>query len=296
MGIYDRDYEREQRYDDSPGFHLGGGARTWTTNLVILMGIIYVVQLLTGLGPREDGWFTDLFSSACRSAATAVDGISARSRMAFCTATTSSTFSSIASACGCSAGRSKDSMARRSISRSFSRRWRLPARRGCCANSPPTRQLDPNIQMLGASGGIAAVLILFCLNFPRQQIFIWGVFPMKAWVFALVFRRARLARRLEPRRQRRLHGPPRRGAVRGGLFQVRLAVESIGCPASGSCRSSAAGRRCACTIRPTISTNATDDAVDNILRKIREHGQDSLTSEERRILEEASREYQKRRS
>jgi hypothetical protein len=41
--------------------------------------------------------------------------------------------------------------------------------------------------------------------------------------------------------------------------------------------------------------DASDDAVDNILRKIREHGQDSLTHEERRILEEASREYQKKR-
>ncbi|MEX2092235.1 MAG: DUF6576 domain-containing protein, partial [Pirellulales bacterium] len=41
--------------------------------------------------------------------------------------------------------------------------------------------------------------------------------------------------------------------------------------------------------------DGTEDAVDNILRKIREHGQDSLTGQERRILEEASREYQKRR-
>jgi hypothetical protein len=39
----------------------------------------------------------------------------------------------------------------------------------------------------------------------------------------------------------------------------------------------------------------TDDQVDDILRKIREHGQDSLTRRERHILEEASREYQKRR-
>jgi hypothetical protein len=35
--------------------------------------------------------------------------------------------------------------------------------------------------------------------------------------------------------------------------------------------------------------------VDDILRKIQEHGQDSLTPSERRILEEASREYQKKR-
>jgi hypothetical protein len=47
---------------------------------------------------------------------------------------------------------------------------------------------------------------------------------------------------------------------------------------------------------PADDVDDTEDAVDVILRKIREHGQDSLTSQERRILEEASREYQKRRS
>ena len=39
----------------------------------------------------------------------------------------------------------------------------------------------------------------------------------------------------------------------------------------------------------------TEEAVDEILKKIQEHGRDSLTRRERRILEEASREYQKRR-
>ena len=40
---------------------------------------------------------------------------------------------------------------------------------------------------------------------------------------------------------------------------------------------------------------STDSRVDEILKKIQEHGQDSLTRAERQILEEASREYQKRR-
>ena len=39
----------------------------------------------------------------------------------------------------------------------------------------------------------------------------------------------------------------------------------------------------------------TDQQVDEILKKINEQGQDSLTRRERRILEQASREYQKRR-
>ena len=66
MGIYDRDYERERNYDDSPGYHLGG-ERTWTTNLVILMAIVYVVQLLTKLRVPRRRLVHRIFSALRRS-------------------------------------------------------------------------------------------------------------------------------------------------------------------------------------------------------------------------------------
>jgi hypothetical protein len=46
---------------------------------------------------------------------------------------------------------------------------------------------------------------------------------------------------------------------------------------------------------PESADEDTDAAVDEILKKIQDHGRDSLTRRERRILEDASREYQKRR-
>jgi hypothetical protein len=46
---------------------------------------------------------------------------------------------------------------------------------------------------------------------------------------------------------------------------------------------------------PDTVDDATDSRVDEILKKIQEQGQDSLTRGERRYLEQASREYQKRR-
>ena len=45
----------------------------------------------------------------------------------------------------------------------------------------------------------------------------------------------------------------------------------------------------------SVEPDSTESRVDEILKKIQEHGQDSLTRGERRILEEASREYQRRR-
>ena len=52
MGFYDRDYQRDDYEGRQPGFHLGG-ARTLTTNLVIVMFVIYGIQLATR-GVRPD--------------------------------------------------------------------------------------------------------------------------------------------------------------------------------------------------------------------------------------------------
>ncbi len=43
------------------------------------------------------------------------------------------------------------------------------------------------IPMLGASGGVAAVVVLFCVRFPRQQVQVWGVFPLAAWILGVIY-------------------------------------------------------------------------------------------------------------
>ncbi len=40
--------------------------------------------------------------------------------------------------------------------------------------------------LVGASGAVTAVVILFVLNFPRQKLLLFGVIPMPAWVLGLV--------------------------------------------------------------------------------------------------------------
>jgi membrane associated rhomboid family serine protease len=62
MGFYDRDYQRGDYNERQPGFHLGG-ARTLTTNNVIVMFVIYAIQIATrGPRPPDSGWFTETFS------------------------------------------------------------------------------------------------------------------------------------------------------------------------------------------------------------------------------------------
>lgn len=40
---------------------------------------------------------------------------------------------------------------------------------------------------VGASGGVAAVVILFVLNYPKQTLLLMGIIPMPAWVLGLLF-------------------------------------------------------------------------------------------------------------
>ena len=49
--------------------------------------------------------------------------------------------------------------------------------------------LDPGNSgtMVGASGAVMGVLVLFVLHFPRRLIYIWGVIPVPAWVLAILY-------------------------------------------------------------------------------------------------------------
>jgi membrane associated rhomboid family serine protease len=292
MGIYDRDYERERDYD-SPGYHLGG-ERTWTTNLVILMAIVYVVQLLTKTAGGGEGWLTETFSLYA--------DLPKKPWMAFQLITYGflhdvNDFKHILfNGFGLwMFGRTVEGRyGKREYLAFFLAAVAFAGAAWIACEFAANQQLLP-IQMLGASGGIAAVLILFCFNFPKQQIFIWGVLPMPAWVFALIFVGLDL-----------LGASNREGNVAytahigGALFAA--VYFKFGWRLShwlpGEWKMPKLGRRPPLRVHNPADDfdETTDDAVDNILRKIREHGQDSLTSEERRILEEASREYQKRRN
>src|SRR6187200_889891 len=61
MGFNDRDYQRGDYYERQPGFYLGG-PRTLTTNIVIVMFVIYAIQVATRGSRPDAGWFTDTFS------------------------------------------------------------------------------------------------------------------------------------------------------------------------------------------------------------------------------------------
>lgn len=154
--------------------------------------------------------------------------------------------------------------------------------------------------VVGASGGVSAVLALFALNFPHRKVLFMFFIPMPMWVAAVIGMLYDI--NLSMNRSSGIAGTAHLAGALFGLYYYRFNF-SPGRWLADRFSGVSSGRKPKLRVhRPdahddmtAVAEPDTDDAVDDILRKIKEQGQDSLTWRERRILEKASREYQKKR-
>lgn len=295
MGFTDRDYQRGDYYERQPGFNLGG-PRTLTTNLVIVMFAIYAVQLATrGPRPPDDGWFTNMF---CLHA-----DIVKRPWLAFQLVTYGFLhdawhfqhilFNMIAL---WFFGRSVEYRYGKREYFTFFLVAVIVAGAVWVIGEFIAQHQWLATPMLGASGGISAVLVLFCLNYPHQLIYVWGILPIPAWIFAIVF----VGQDLMGTFGHHTEGGANVAftAHLGGAlfallyFQSGMRLERF-LPSSSMLERLQPKPKL--KVHDPESAEETEEAVDEILKKIQAQGRDSLTRRERKILEEASREYQKRR-
>ena len=300
MGIYDRDYERGGNYyGQQSGFNLGGPT-TLTTKLVIVMFAVYAVQLITR-GPlitpdrHASGWFTDLFSL--------YPDVFLHPLHIFQLLTYGFLHD-------------VDDLKHiifnmfglwlfgREVEQRYGNReylafflvsvvaaglvWvlgELVAQRG----------FSPGPAMLGASGGISAVVILFALCYPHRTVLLMFVIPMPMWVAALIF--VVIDANGAIQRSDNIAFTAHLGGALFALIYFQAGWRLAPLIPSGSWWKRIGPKPKLRIADPDDSPEpSTEDQVDEILKKIQEHGRDSLTRGERRILEEASREYQKRRS
>ncbi len=298
MGFYDRDYQRGYNGPQS-GFSFGGSL-TLTTKLVLVMFGVYAVQLLTRGQPPNEGWFTDLFS---------LRADLVKRPWQFFELLTYGFLHDVWSFQHIIFNMIALWFFGRSVEYRYGRQEFLAFFLAAVVASGAVwmlgeyianRQLTP-AQALGASGGIAAVLILFCLNFPHQMIYIWGVLPIPAWIFAILF----VGQDLLGASGRPIDGEQNiaftahlGGAIFGFLYyQWGWRLERF-LPNEAWLKRLRPKPKLR-VVDPDSPDDSPDDStdaqVDAILQKIQEHGRDSLTRRERRILEDASREYQKRK-
>lgn len=167
--------------------------------------------------------------------------------------------------------------------------------------------------VVGASGAVVGVTILFCMNFPRRELLVMGVLPVQAWVLGLVYVgfdlvsafSAAFGRRGDIAFQVHLAG----AAFAAAYFLLGWNFGALG-PSRGTnprrwfqrkprlrVHSAADEARPAPRRAPPPADDANEDLdrrADEVLRKLHESGEESLSAKERRVLEEYSRRMRKK--
>ena len=295
MGIYDRDYERNGGFGQQPGLRLDG-PRTLTTNLVLLTFGVFLLQMFTQ--PAEpafrgdSGWLTNFGSLYA--------DVFKHPWFGFQFLTYGFLHDPgdlrhiIFNMIGLwFFGRAVEQRYGRTEYLAFYLAAIAFAGLAWCVAQ--WLMSDPTIRigMLGASGGLSAILILFALNFPKQMIYIWGILPVPAWAFAIFFVGSDVMGALN-RSGNVAYTAHLGGALFGFLYYHFGWRVSRWLPSNFSLPKSP-GRSKLRIHDPEPDDSKTDQRVDEILKKIQAQGQESLTWRERRVLEKASQEYQRKR-
>jgi len=146
----------------------------------------------------------------------------------------------------------------------------------------------------GASGAIAGIVVLYALHFPRRTLLLFFVVPVPAWlvgVMVVLFD---------------IFGATGHGGPSNIAYSVHLAGAAfaflyyqfgwnIGRLVPDRFSLSRLKPRPRLRVHdPDTKQRNISEEVDQILEKIHREGEDSLTRKERRTLQNASREYQRR--
>jgi membrane associated rhomboid family serine protease len=154
-----------------------------------------------------------------------------------------------------------------------------------------------NVRLVGASGGVMAVLAVFIWYFPQQTVYFWGVLPVPVWALGVLYIAIDFGGALSGARggaeDAKLvvaHVAHLAGAVFGLLYAWRgWSLEDLGGWTERLFRRRPRMR----IVRPGDETDdadaSLDETVDRILAKISRSGEASLTPEERETLARASR-------
>lgn len=150
---------------------------------------------------------------------------------------------------------------------------------------------------VGASGAVAAVVILFALFYPRQTLLVFGIIPAPAWVIGVAMVLIDLTRSFSPNShiawQAHLGGAAFALLCYQLVFRDGARFAGWGNGAGGPRLGKWFKRRPKLRIHSGDESGETRDELsreaDRILAKLHEQGDASLTRRERRLLEQYSR-------
>ena len=172
--------------------------------------------------------------------------------------------------------------------------------------------------MLGASGAIMAVVVIYALYYPHREVLLFFVLPVEMWLLVAIYLGMNVWQLLHGESFGEAVASHLSGAVYGYLYKrfdlrwSRLSWGRVGRPRlrviTPEPREKIAPRPAGPTwspdpaATPKPSTTAVipeeqlDARLDEVLAKIAREGRAGLTEEENRVLQEASRRARNRRS
>ncbi|MFM9961071.1 MAG: rhomboid family intramembrane serine protease [Planctomycetaceae bacterium] len=167
--------------------------------------------------------------------------------------------------------------------------------------------LDQPASAVGASGVVMAVMAVFAMWYPRQEVLLMGLIPIQIRWLVAVYVVIDTVPIWSALRGDEVNDGVAHAAHLGGLlfgfayvlFELRLS-NWLGLRQVPAWWRERERRKSVRLYSPETDAeesspeNDLDAKVDDILRKIHEHGEASLTSRERKILAEASRRYRER--
>ena len=160
-------------------------------------------------------------------------------------------------------------------------------------------KVHPDLQprLIGASGAVVGIVILYALNFPRRTLLLFFVLPVPAWVAGLLLVLIDLHGAVNRPDSNVAYAVHLAGAAFAFLyyqFGWNFTRWTTGWSPSAWLKGPPR-LRIHHPDREESGHRDLNEEVDRILEKIHRQGEASLTRKERRTLENASRQYQKKR-
>jgi len=286
MGLYDRDYGRESQ----PGMHLSA-PQSMTMQIIVFTGCVYLAQMIFG----QTGWVNRFL---------ALDPLWFKKPWQFYQLLSYGFLHSLQAIQHVLFNMYALWLFGRDLEQRYGRREFLSfylsaiVIAGLVWNVATLSSGEPSGGLIGASGGTVAVTILFALNFPHRKLLLMFILPIPMWVLGCIIVVSDAFGAFNYSDMSNVAFVAHLGGAafaflyyRSGWNPGRLLANLYAGSSSKRARSKAKLR----IHDPDDKQSSTDQRVDEILKKIQEQGQDSLTWRERRVLEKASQEYQRKR-
>lgn len=151
--------------------------------------------------------------------------------------------------------------------------------------------------LLGASGGVTAVVILFILYYPHQILLLFGIIPIPAWLLGVFMIGSDILGVMNLRKDN-IAFMAHLGGAAFALAYAYMGIHFSFLTAPWRRLKDWSRRRPRNTFKvyrpPEENDEELNRRVDEILKKCSEHGEGSLTREERDFLIRAGRTYRKK--